>query len=342
MKKTFIALLALAGVAVAADHTNYTYVGASEGWAESASNWQDENGKKLGDSGLLNQSSNSGKVSGSTFTISDTQTVKAGHNTGGFSGATVNIAKGGILQIDDASAVYGKGTTVEVGGTLVVNKGKALGHSDHDAAKVNVRAGGVLDSQGNLGRVEITLEKGAEFIAHDDLKLKDTTLTLEDTLRLGETYLDSNANTGSATFNLGGNGKVEFGVLHLNSAGWGMNTYTLSAGCTDGYMSGDGDVVLFERTLMSYSSLSGGTEDELLSHIVGGKITLGDKEMTQIAENAVFDGAALTGENVGQYRFLIEDNQIKLQYAAYLIPEPTTATLSLLALAGLAARRRRK
>lgn len=64
--------------------------------------------------------------------------------------------------------------------------------------------------------------------------------------------------------------------------------------------------------------------------------------MTQREGNAAFNEAALTGTDVGQYRFLIEDNALKVQYAAYLVPEPTTATLSLLALACLAARRRRK
>ncbi len=43
---------------------------------------------------------------------------------------------------------------------------------------------------------------------------------------------------------------------------------------------------------------------------------------------------------VGEYGLLYADNKVKL--VGMVIPEPTTATLSLLALAGLAARRRRK
>ena len=371
MKKTLIALLTLTGVASAA---NYTYVGAAPtadgepaptAWAESATNWRDENGNLLGTAGLLKDSANSGKVSGSTFAISNAQAVKAGNNTGGFRGATVNIEQGGTLKIDAASAIYGANTTVNVNGKLVVNSGKTLGTTSaaDGAATVNVLNGGILESIGkiertavvvaeggtlkvnadtHIGAAEITLKKGAQFIAHDDLKLKGTTFTLEETLTLGNTWLDSNSNTGSATFNLGENGKVAFGTLSLNHSTWGSNTYTLSAICTNGNMAGDGDIVLFKRTLMTYSSLSNGSTDQLLSHIVGGEITLGDETMTHVAGNAEFNESALTEENVGQYRFLIEDNQLKVQYAAHLIPEPATATLSLLALAGLVARRRRK
>ncbi len=369
MKKTFIALLALAGVAAAAD---YTYVGSVDGWAEAASNWQDAGGNLLGSSGLLNASANSGKISGSTFTIADTQSVKAGHNTGGFNGATVNIEQGGTLKIDNPYAVYGTNTEVNVYGTLVVNSGQTLGTTGNEgAATVNVRNGGVLQSIGkiektnvvvasggelrinsdttHIGAANITLERGATFTGHDDLKLKGTTFTLKETLTLGTTYLDANTNTGSATFNLkGGNTRVEFAALSLNSGTWGSNTYTFSADSNEGYgcTLSDDTVGLFTRTLMTYGSLNSGvgsTEADFLSHIRGGEFTLLDGiTMTQREGNAAFDEAALTGADVGQYRFLIEDKALKVQYAAYLVPEPTTATLSLLALAGLAARRRRR
>lgn len=371
MKKTFIAFLALAGVAAAAD---YTYVGIVDGWAETATNWEDADGNSLGSSRLLNDPANSGKISGSTFTIADTQSVKAGHNTGGFNGATVNIEQGGTLKIDNASAVYGKDTKVNVSGKLVVNSGKTLGTTgDEGAATVNVLDGGVLESIGriektkvvvtsggelkvgtdtHIGAANITLKQGATFTGHDDLKLKDTTFTLEETLTLGTMYLDANTNTGSATFNLmNGEAKVALGALWLNSDGWGSNdTYTFSADCSMsggfGYTLSDDAVGLYTRDLMTYASFNSGvgsTEADFLSHIRGGEFTLlNGIKMTQREGNAAFDEAALTAADVGQYRFLIEGNTLKVQYAAYLVPEPTTATLSLLALAGLAARRRRK
>lgn len=365
MKKTLIALLALAGVAAAAD---YTYVGSVDGWAEAATNWEDAEGNSLG-SGFLNIAANLGKISGSTFTISDTQSVKAGHNTGGFNGATVDIKQGGTLKIDNPSAVYGTDTKVNVSGKLVVNSGQTLGTTGSEgAATVNVLEGGVLESigkiektnvvvakggelkvSGHIGAANITLQKGATFTRHDDLKLNGTTFTLKDTLTLGSMYLDNNLNTGSATFNLvGGDTKVAFGALWLNSGTWGSNTYTFSADSNEGYghTLSDDTVGLFTRTLMTYGSFNSGvgsTEADLLSHIQGETFTLLDgTTMTQREGNAAFNEAALTGADVGQYRFLIEDNALKVQYAAYLVPEPTTATLSLLALAGLAARRRRK
>ena len=50
---------------------------------------------------------------------------------------------------------------------------------------------------------------------------------------------------------------------------------------------------------------------------------------------------------VGQYKLTFEtlengNKAIVANYVTAIVPEPTTATLSLLALAGLAARRRRK
>jgi hypothetical protein len=54
-----------------------------------------------------------------------------------------------------------------------------------------------------------------------------------------------------------------------------------------------------------------------------------------------------TADMVGQYKLTFETlgngkTAIVANYVTAIIPEPTTATLSLLALCGLAARRRRK
>ncbi len=346
MKKTFIALLALAGVAAA---ENYSYEGSTDDWAEEAENWHDGQSNLLGSSGFLSDSDNSGKVSGSTFTIGNGKSAKAGGHTGGFNGATINIEEGGTLKVDHNNAI-GANATVNVSGNLVVNSNKVLG-----PATVKVSGTGAMNVNGHIGAANITLDKGATFTTDGDLKLNGTTFTLEETLNLGNVWLDGNANTGNATFNLGESGIVAFGTLSYrvganDTARW-TGTYTLSANSNEGYgyTLSDDEVGLFTRTLMTFADFTANSGDlsTLLEQIEGGEITLLDGTMmTQREGNAAFDGTALTGADVGQYRFVIEDmiegKALKVQYAAYLVPEPTTATLSLLALAGLAARRRRR
>ena len=357
MKKTLITLLALAGAAAAAD---YTYVGSNDDWAEEAENWQNSDGNKLAASGFI--SANSGALtSGNNFIISNGKSVMAGGNTGGFAGATVTVQSGGTLKIDEPGTVSNANVIVQ--GTLSVATNKTLGTStitvekngkvtadgNIGAANISVKEGGQLTANGYIGAATITLGKGAGFTTDGDCKLKGTTFNVVETLTLGNIWLDNNGNTGSATFNLGDTGKVSFGTLAYrvgasDNTKW-SGTYTLSANCADGYLSGSGELALFERTLCTFNSFTAnsGNITTLLDDYFVGAITL-NGETLQRSETA-FDANALTAENVGQYTFYIDNNKnLKVQYAAYTqsIPEPTTATLSLLALCGLAARRRRK
>lgn len=338
MKKTLITLLALAGAAAAAE---YTYVGSNDDWAETANNWQNSDGNKLATSGFIN--ANGGALtSGNSFIISNGKTVKAGGNTGGFAGATVTVQSGGTLKIDEAGTVSGANVIVQ--GTLSVASNKTLG-----ASTITVEQGGKLIVDGFIGAATITLGKGAGFTTDGDLKLNGTTFNVTEALTLGNIWLDNNGSTGSATFNLGDSGVLNFGTLayrvgDADRTKW-SGTYTFSANCADGYLSGTGEITLFERTLCTFKGFTANSGDitTLLDDYFVGAITL-NGETLQRSETA-FDANALTAENVGQYTFYIDNNKnLKVQYAAYTqsIPEPTTATLSLLALAGLAARRRRK
>lgn len=354
MRKTLLVIIALASVSSAAD---YSFVGATDAWAENAVNWEDADGNKLSSSGFLNKN----LTSGNTFIFEAGKTAKAGGNTGGFEGAEVIVKSGGTLKIDEAGAVQSK-ATVSVEGLLIVNSGKALGPATVNvadggtltasgnvgAATVNVADGGTFTANGHLGAAIITLSAGAIFSTDGDMKMNGTVLNVAKSINVGNIWLDSNASTGSATFKLGNEGIVNFGTLayrvdSTDNSKWN-GTYTLSANCTNGYITGSGDIELFERTLMTFSGFTANSGDIttlLDNYIVGDAITLNGIEMTRVT--AEFDAAALNDSNVGQYRFLIDgNNNLKVQYAAYTVPEPTTATLSLLALAGLAARRRRK
>ena len=171
-------------------------------------------------------------------------------------------------------------------------------------------------------------------------------------------YWDDNGNSGHITFNLKDNGIVAYNDIYFKTAegaqsGWG-GTLTLSANCSVGLLEGSG-LNLHTRDLVTFNSLNnnagyGSKEALLANYINGGSITLNGEELTYSATG--FDSASLNAEDVGKYTFILTDNAIRLQYVAYsqaatvpetpAIPEPTTATLSLLALCGLAARRRRK
>lgn len=336
MKKTLITLIALSGITIADD---YTYIGGQDGWAEEAKNWKNADGALLKDSGLL--SSDNSLTPGNNFIIADGQSVKAGGNTGGFAGATVVIQNGGTLKIDETSAV-GSSANVTVQGTLSIANNKILG-----PAQVSVDKGGKIEANGYIGAATITLNAGAVLTTDGDLKLNGTTFNVSESLNLGNTWLDGNDSCGSATFNLGDSGIVNYDTVVYHDTRW-KGSITLSANCLEGALTGSGDVLLYERTLVTatawnaanYDNGGGRLEDLFANHVNGGTITLNGTTLTFASEG--FDAGALTAAHVGQYQLVMENNAIKVQYAAYApIPEPTTATLSLLALAGLAARRRR-
>lgn len=300
----------LNSVAVAAE---YTYVGDNDGWAESKSNWENADGDKLGDSGFLN----SAATNGNTFIISSGQSVKAGGNTGGFAGATINIETGGTLKIDQPTAL-GNQSTVNIEGTLSVPSGKKLG-----PATIMVNSGGTLEVNGVIGAATITLSENSTFITDGDTKLSGTVFNVAKTLSLGNVWLDSNGNTGSATFNLGDEGVVEIATLSYrveasDGSKWG-GTYTFSANCDEGYLTGSGAIALFERTVMTFDGLTANSGDVatfLDDFVLGDFITLNGDDL-QRSETA-FDSANLTSSNVGQYTFILDaDNNLKVQYVAY-------------------------
>ena len=340
MKKTIIALLALAGMAAA---TDYNYIPNSE-WADNKNSWQDQDGNQWDSSGFVKDNTN-----GNKFTIGAGADAKSGNpvNTGGFSGATIVIAKGGKLSLESNDTLYN--TEVDVYGTLVVNNNIT---ASNGAVTFNVKEGASATfgsgSDTRLGNVTINIAEGATTTFQKDLKLNGTTINVNNnSINLAETWLDSNC--GSMTFNLEETGHVTYKQFTHRIDTTAQNNWsgqlTLSANCTEGTLTPtNGVLTLFERELITFDKLSANDNSDiqsLLNHIGDGTdITLNG---TALTEAETLDKNSLSSENAGSYKFVIEDNKLKVQYAAYkTIPEPTTATLSLLALAGLAARRRRK
>ncbi len=310
MKKTLITLLALAGVVNA---ETYYYVGGE--WAEVETNWQSESGANPKEN--TNGWTDTG--TGNTFIIGDGKTAKSGSNMT-FANTTLEIQDGGKLTVEDPTTF--KNTTVEIqnGGAVTVSA-----EAKFNGVTIDIADGGVFTTSNSGGGI----------------KLKDTTINTNSALSLHRLTFNNDSNMGDITFNLDKEGKISVANTYVMS-GY-TSSITLSAILQDGYLSGSGDIVLEERVLVDFGTrvTSNGTGDELsalLSRVKGGTFTLNGEALTL----GTFDAAALTAGDVGKYKLVMDGSAVKVQYAAYSVPEPTTATLSLLALAGLAARRRRK
>ncbi len=132
----------------------------------------------------------------------------------------------------------------------------------------------------------------------------------------------------SGTFNLdkdGFDGKVD--ETYKNNGGV---TYTLP---TEGY----GDVVT-----IALQNNGEGTLTLLIDGTVAGYTTI--TSASEYGSNKLINNFTFGARNGGgnKSNIILHDAQFVSGLATQLIPEPATATLSLLALAGLAARRRRK
>ena len=151
------------------------------------------------------------------------------------------------------------------------------------------------------------------------------------TLNVSGAYKDNTftynvADTGSLTINLQSPSGVNANGLSVFNVGTGgsvtltaVGSVTLGGGTVNATLADAGDGYIVTRELISLSNVS----FETYTYNFGEGWTAVDE---------------ITGAN--QYKIERTATGISVSYMA--VPEPTTATLSLLALAGLAARRRRK
>ena len=103
-------------------------------------------------------------------------------------------------------------------------------------------------------------------------------------------------------------------------------------------------IVHKSRVLLTLTNSAASGYDNILTGITT-NLTFADG--TALIKDNTLDFSNLTMEDVGKYKLSYErlDNGkygVVVDYVTTVVPEPTTATLSLLALAGLAARRRRR
>jgi hypothetical protein len=206
-----------------------------------------------------------------------------------------------------------------------------------ELGSLDLTAGTTLITSGSLtiGELILDLEKYADHTRTHDL----VTVTGE-----GKSVTLSNPYTGKVdgyTYTVDGSGtnKLTLTFTQDPAPSDSLTTTVLDAGFADGMLTlnVDGDITVDTRfvnitgfadgVLADILNLTKGVEDGM----VGIKLVDDDQEYPIVGngENNVGFYGAYYGAGNGQYF---------VQY----IPEPATATLSLLALAGLAARRRRK
>ena len=162
------------------------------------------------------------------------------------------------------------------------------------------------------GPSDVVVDSGSTFNLTVDGDFKDgSEFTVNGTLNLDAT--GDNEWSQEHVFTLGNNGSLT--IANANNCG---SSVTLKA-----QLNGDEAGVIYTRTLLTYDNAS---------------LTNVEFDFGQGWKDV--EGGEITGVN--QYKIANTATGIEVSYMAVApIPEPTTATLSLLALAGLAARRRR-
>ena len=164
------------------------------------------------------------------------------------------------------------------------------------------------------GASVIVVDSGSTFnlTINGDYKDSSAKFTVDGILNLDAT--DDTAWSTTNIFTIGDSGSLT--IANANNCG---SSVTLKA-----QLSGDEAGVIYTRTLLTYDNAS---------------LTNVEFDFGQGWKDV--EGGEITGVN--QYKITNNAQGIYVSYMAVApIPEPTTATLSLLALAGLAARRRRK
>ena len=172
--------------------------------------------------------------------------------------------------------------------------------------------------------------------------------------------IDSTSSLTFAAYNGGNDGRD----ITLNNAGnytVNHNNYSMTSQYTDGYtmnLYGTGKVTFngltgtnaarVESIAAQLISSASGIQERTLITLSGQNMSISDAtsitytftDADGIAMAKVDSLDALTNATVSSYFVSNDSTGVKVSYL--IVPEPTTATLSLLALAGLAARRRRR
>ena len=263
------------------------------------------------------------------------------NNAPSASAVQITVAEGVILEqgsnITETSSLTAKSISSE--GSITVNK----------SSNVTATDGDIVLKSGNIDTAELTASKGSVQLYGTDVK--NSTITAEEVVLNSNTSLTIGGENGNSVF--AGEIEVNDATLTLTDAALGGTGITMNSGTIE--ILGDatvGALTLDEGNLvfagnyvldLGGESLILGENASIILKVDSVNNLAGDYELF-----ANVDESSTGLENL-TVKFVDDAGDEKEVEASYSnggvmvsIPEPTTATLSLLALAGLAARRRRK
>lgn len=255
-------------------------------------------------------------------------------NAPGKSNNTVNMKKTLIALMALAGAASAASELIYWGG----NNGQDLltiqnGYTPYLSTNGSNRApGSIVDTLKTVGDVTYDLT----FASKKDSNVRTPSFALNDAIYLNSLTVGS-LNPTSFTINFGTAGSITT-AQNINF-GEAVTSFTLSASMTDEQLVDLEAGKVVTRTLMTGNANWGiwnfgdkGTKTFIVDNLDGYK----------------YVGAVANADELqaGQFGYIYNDtgsiDSVDLVVKGLSIPEPTTATLSLLALAGLAARRRRR
>ena len=257
--------------------------------------------------------------SGSIRATGGSNTIETNTVLGAGATITYDVAKGATLSsTGQLTARDARGNLVKLGGGTadINNAANAIANIRADAGELRVYGDASYDLQDLQAATSAKLGFYAGVVG-DTVKEANIRISGTATFGAGSTL---NANL---TLTTGSTLEVAEGGLAMGS------TLTLQEGITLG-----------ENTLERIHSLSKGESTTLFTGLDG--LTLGNSEYKSITTEDSVLAAPYFSNLESNYILTYTGTNDGSLNITMMIPEPTTATLSLLALAGLAARRRRK
>ncbi len=264
--------------------------------------------------------------------------VKLGALTISGDGAQIKIKPGNITETKNADISVSSATAVTLEGQLsnssVENNGSGtllLTNADNSLVNVAAMGGDIeVQNQEQLCLTSLTVGDNKTFAAY---------LTEQASPENEAMVLIS----GTASFGEGSRLNADLHMLDGSTLAL-KNTLTMGS---DLHL--DGNITLNGELL---STILGANDKDIITLITGiDTLYIGGNAIDSLTLNDGLQASNyfsnLGDENSSYYYYLVYDNStpgegtLKVAVSAQAIPEPTTATLSLLALAGLAARRRR-
>ena len=212
--------------------------------------------------------------------------------------------------------IFNNAGTVNVNGAMV---------DTSDGGGITVTGNSNVTVGGTRYTGNVTVGSGSTLnLGQVDFKSSD--ITLDGTLNLTVCGIDPGGNGARLVFGIGG-------IMNVNQKIWGASSFSVSGllatTSTDLTV---GEFQFVTRTLVTSAGFDGGS-------IALGDFTAEDGSALTKASGLMEGNAA---DYQGQYYLYTENGDVKVQYVvAGAVPEPATATLSLLGLAALMLRRRR-